>query len=498
MSDKELRPFYSKNQDGKISLSNYDFKLFLEANNYIKSKPNESSSFNLIKKNGIFLEIKDETDIKDFVLEYVEDNDLGVDVFNLMSGRTSIFKRDYLSMIKTEKIDILKDKADTAYLFYLNGVVEVKKDSKQLKSYSDFNMNIWRDQVIKRNYIETDHHNSEFREFVWKISGGFDKTESMNENDKAKYSLAVERYNAFQTAIGYLVHSYNSNATGKAIVLNDEMISDDPNGRSGKSLLSNAIGHLKKVTSLNGKNFSFQGDFPYQSVKTDCQVLVFDDVKRGFMFENLFSVITEGIDITYKGKDTIKLPIEDSPKVLITTNYILKGSGGSHDARKFELELSAFFNSKYTPVDHFGHYLFRDWDDEQWMMFDCYMIECLKKYLRNGLMSYKVISLPIKKLEADITKELFECIKVVEFEEWISANEFYDTYKSCCSKPYLAKTKNAVTTALKKYCEFFNYEYESVTSNNLKKFRIMKKQTPVIKPLSEDDLWDEIENNIGF
>jgi len=120
----ELRPFFSRSQDGKISLSNLDFKKFLEHFQYFKSKPNESSTFNILSKNGIFLEIKDETDIKDFVLEYIEKNDLGVEVFNLMSGRTSIFKRDFLSMIKTEKISILKDTADTSYLFYENGVVK--------------------------------------------------------------------------------------------------------------------------------------------------------------------------------------------------------------------------------------------------------------------------------------------------------------------------------------------------------------------------------------
>ena len=86
---------------------------------------------------------------------------------------------------------------------------------------------------------------------------------------------------------------------------------------------------MKKLQTIDGKQFKFGGDFPYQSVKTDCQILVFDDVKKNFQFENLFSVITEGIDITYKGKDTIKLPIEDSPKIVISTNYVLKGNGDS-------------------------------------------------------------------------------------------------------------------------------------------------------------------------
>lgn len=488
--------FFSKSQDGKVSLSNYDFKIFLEENDFFKHKQNDKSSFDLIRRVGIFLEIKDETDIKDFVLNYTLDTNLGTDVFNLLTGRTSIFKRDFLSMIKTDEIQILKDKKDISYLFYENGIVEVTKDGKELKSYEDYNVNIWRDQVIKRKYVDTDHHDSEFRDFIWKISGGFDKSEATNENDKALYNLAVNRYNSFQSAIGYLIHSYNTNATGKAIVLNDEMISDDPNGRSGKSLLSVAISHMKKLNTLNGKDFDFRGNFPYSSVKPDCQVLVFDDVKRGFLFENLFSVITQGIELEHKGKDKFQIPIEDSPKILITTNYVLKGSGGSHEARKFELELSAFFNATYTPIDYFGHYLFTDWKEKEWVKFDCYMIECLKKYLKFGLIPYNAISLPIKKLKAEISVELFECISSVEFGEWISANDFYDTYTSFVSKRYMAKTKNKVTSYLKMYCDFYEYIYEEVTSNGLKKFKITEKKKPEINRTKDDQLWDEIEGRI--
>lgn len=40
------------------------------------------------------------------------------------------------------------------------------------------------------------------------------------------------------------------------------------------------MGHLKKVQSLDGKLFDFQNKFPYQNVSTDCQILVFDDVKK--------------------------------------------------------------------------------------------------------------------------------------------------------------------------------------------------------------------------
>jgi len=202
---------------------------------------------------------------------------------------------------------------------------------------------------------------------------------------------------------------------------------------------------------------------------------VFDDVNKGFQFEKLFSVITEGIDITYKGENTIKLGISESPKILITTNYTLKGSGGSHDARKFELELSTFFNSSHTPIDFFGHRLFDDWDEKEWARFDSYMMECIKKYLKTGLVPYKAISLPFKKLQLEITKELFECIETVAKNEWINADEFYNLYLSNMQRKFDAKTKNMVTKYIKKYCEFYGLEYESTLSNGIKKFMIKQK-----------------------
>lgn len=472
MNTDNTVPFWVESDNGRVHLDNYEFKEFLEANSFFKNKPNQESSFNIIKKDGIFLKIYDEFDVKDFVLDYILSWQLGKRVYNLMTSKASIFTRNYLSMIKSDTIDVLRDTQDKCYLLYQNGVVEVSKKGSEMKPYSDYGLHIWEDQVIKRNYSDADHHASEYRTFVWLISGGFDLKPDSSDEERQKYATAVERYNTFQSVIGYMLHSYNVSGDNKAIILNDEMISDDPNGRSGKGLFWNALKYLKKVQSLNGKSFKFDAPFPYQSVKTDCQVLVWDDVKKNFDFEQLFSVITEGIEITYKGKDTIKLSIEESPKILITTNYTIKGKGGSHDARKFEVELSTFFNSNYTPIDYFGHKLFDSWNDAEWARFDCYMIECIKKYLTHGLISYKSISLPFKKMQVEISKELFDCLDQVQKNEYINANDFYETYLQMIPKRWNAKTKNAVTIDTKKYCAFYGYEYESSSSNGVKKFII--------------------------
>src|SRR5699024_7206672 len=127
----------------------------------------------------------------------------------------------------------------------------------------------------------------------------------------------------------------------------------------------NSIAMMKNVSKLDAKRFDFNSQFAYQTVETDTQVLVFDDAKKNFNFENLFSLITEGITLEYKGRDAIKLSVEDSPKILISTNYTIKSEGGSFKRRMFEVELSSYFNSNYTPQDEFGCMLFDEWDEAE-------------------------------------------------------------------------------------------------------------------------------------
>lgn len=254
--------FWSRNEKGVYSLNNKRFKEFLEVNDLFKNSPNEGSTFNFIKKEGIFLNIVYEKDIKDFVINWVEENKCDEGVFNLITGNLKFFKREYLSLLKSNPINTIKDTKDECYLFYKNCIVNVNKTGRKILSYTDLNYAVWKDQVINRDYFKTDHHESEYRKFIWKISG---------EKD--------DKYRAFKSVIGYLLHNYKTNSNNKAIVFNDEIISENPNGRSGKGLFWNGLKKLRNVQSLDGKTFDFNKSFPYQNVSTDCQILVFDDVK---------------------------------------------------------------------------------------------------------------------------------------------------------------------------------------------------------------------------
>jgi hypothetical protein len=447
--------FWSVNQDGKYSLNNYKFKKFLESHDYFKNSPNEKSTFDFVRKEGIFLKLVYEKDIKDFVLTWIEDNNADEAVYNLMTGNLKFFKREYLSLIKSKEVTPMRDTADKCYLYYQNCIVEVTKSGRRTISYDDAQQSVWRNQVVNRDYVQADHHKSEYRSFIWKIAG---------EN--------ADKYKSFQSVIGYLMHSYKTNSNNKAIIFNDEIISDSPNGRSGKGLFWNALKKIKNVNSLDGKTFDFNKSFPYQSVSTDCQILVFDDVKKSFNFENLFSVITEGITIEYKGKDSIKLDVTESPKIIITTNYTIKGDSASFIDRMYEVEMSSYFNDRHTPIKEFGHELFNDWDDAEWARFDNYMMECVSIYLREGLIPMTTINLKQRKLIDAIGSEMIMFLDGLERNEYFKTKDLYDKFIVSYPEKRNFITQNKMTSSIKSYCKFHKLTCLNPISGGISKIMI--------------------------
>ena len=125
-----------------------------------------------------------------------------------------------------------------------------------------------------------------------------------------------------------------------------------------KDYLCKVLKQIRKTSILDGKAFDDKKGFPYQTVSLDSQILVWDDVKKGFNFESKFSLVTEGLTIERKNKDAVKLPVEDSPKIVISTNYVIQGDGNSHDRRKHEIEIAQYYGKNLTPFEEFGRQLF--------------------------------------------------------------------------------------------------------------------------------------------
>lgn len=315
-------------------------------------------------------------------------------------------------------LDMLEDTKDQVFFPFLNGVVEISKNGIALKPYSKY---VWKSQIILRIFTEEDQKEIEQFDFFrflqnickGKIEGEPKEGEPKEEEEK---KLDNERFQALRCAIGYLLHDYKRSWNKKAVILSEASLDDDPQGRTGKGLILQAIGKLRKVITIDGRLFRFDSQFCYQNVTLDTKIIFFDDVHPKFDFRKLYSAITEGLSFEKKGKERVNLPVEESPKIALSTNYAIKGNSESDKGRKIEIELLCYYSTKFKPVDEFKRNFFSDeWDGRGWNVFYNVMFGCVKEYFKNDceIPEYKSNVLQEKRLNLEIGKELVDFLDTI-------------------------------------------------------------------------------------
>lgn len=394
--DNKKQTFWTKNDKGTIKIVHVLFKLFLEENGFYKYCPEGSKNYVFVKVTNNLIDHTSEKEIKDFILEHLIDLD-DMSIYNYFADNTRFFKDEFLTLLSSIDVYFIEDTKNSAYLYYKNCAVKITKDEVIPIDYIDLGGYVWKDHVIDRNFNKCSILNCDFQHFVNNIC----KKEE-------------QRVLSMESTLGYLMHGYKNLSYCPAVILNDEVISDNPEGGTGKGLFINALQKMKKVVVIDGKSFAFEKSFAYQLVSADTQILCFDDVKKHFDFERLFSVVTEGLTLEKKNKDAIKIPFAKSPKIAITTNYAIKGAGNSFERRKWELELHQHYSKHYTPLDEFGKLMFGDWDDAEWCVFDNYMIGCLQLYMNRGLIRSHFVNLKVRKLSAATSHEFIEWCGLID------------------------------------------------------------------------------------
>ncbi len=296
-----------------------------------------------LNNNSIFIRINNNVisevtaeHIKDYVLNYIRnsphnltDNSNNKHIYSeLIRGVNVYFGKGVLQCLEAITPDVNADNLDIAYFYFKNCFVKVSKENIELAGYSYLNHLIWQNQILKRDFYFYDEDTSDFEIFLRNICKG----------DELRYKSLI-------SGIGYLLHSYKDPTITKAVIFCDADRSKIPNGRTGKSLVGEAIGKLKNTKNIDGKKFSFNERFAYQGISLDTQVINFNDVAANFDFEKLFSVLTEGITVEEKGRKAFDIPYEKSPKILVTTNYTVIGEGESFKGRMYEVEFNEHYSS---------------------------------------------------------------------------------------------------------------------------------------------------------
>lgn len=462
-------PWYV-NEKGKVGVKTIDYINFLTALgirivNHLGEKEIVVIRDNIIHKIGI-------PDVIQMSAKWLEDN---VDPDNdkvsaddikeawINKGRF-LFDRNSLNFLKEIEFKQKFDTKDESYFYFLNVVAVVTKDNIRALPYSELKWLIWQEQIVNREFTfpieEYKREDVPFAKFIKNIAG---KEE--------------ERERAFISMIGYLLHRYQDPANAKAIMILDE--TDDPDavdGGRGKSLIVKALGFMRPLVLLSGKNFNSSNIFCYQQVNYFTGIVSMDDVNENFRFDKLYNNITDGFTINVKYKPERHIPFEESPKIVITSNHIVKApAGNSTDRRKYEIELSSYYGGHLTVFDDFGHYFFNEWTRKQWDDFTYYMLKCVQSYLSTGLVEAHSATLEQRRIERELGKEFIDFMEV----------ELRRNYNQLHKKRLLLKFSNSefvnkkflpsqrtFTTKIKRYLQFKNIPFRELPLNTKTYFEI--------------------------
>lgn len=315
----------------------------------------------------------------------------------------------FLAMIgEDENMTIQRDTLTTSYFFYQNGFVEVTKDGIELKPYSQLEGKVWRNQILPRNFDPAaDGDKAVFHKYVSNIS---DNWKERFYDQKKNSKRSPERFRIFRQMIGKAMHNYLVGKM-KMVLLTDSKVSLDASGRTGKTLLMKAIGHMlnanphsKCYVEISGKQFDLTNRFKWQKVDLETTCVHINDMPRNFDVEGLFDAISEGIEVEQKNG----APYTVVCNIYGTTNRTIRIEGPSAKDRTEEFENADYYTAGQGPDVEFGHWFFRDWDRAEWAKFDAFMVKCAQLYLQYGLQRPDSINLEIRKMMEQTCEEWVE------------------------------------------------------------------------------------------
>ncbi|MEN7550102.1 hypothetical protein AAG747_19435 [Rapidithrix thailandica] len=369
-----------------------------------------------------------------------------------------IFNATFLENLESFSLPLLRDTKDRAFLPFKNGFVTVTAGQVTFSGYWELKDHyLWKLHVLAKEYRPVqDFTQGHFYRFIKNISNW--------EN---------ERFWAFVSAIGYLLHNYHTPATSQAIVCIDEAVTDQntPQGGTGQGLFLQALQHVRNTLCKDGKKFNENDRFAFQGIHYLTQIFALDDVKKHFDFDRLHSLSNNGWAVEQKYEPEKWIPPEYCPKMVITSNHIPSLEGTTRKRRLFPLEFSDYYSKMIKsgieqPVvkEHGCTFFSHEWNDTEWGLFYNFIIYCIQYYLRNGLQSYEHKNIALNTFKQKVDPSFFEWAMQQAFQAEIKykTQEWYKCFVHLCG--------------------FTNKDYsQRAFSNNVKHFAAYKGWKTVFK-----------------
>lgn len=395
-------------------------------------------------------------EIKDFVMQFsenVEPKKGGKHLRNMLyRGGNRYLGPDSLSNLFFRNLDLHENTSKVQYMYFQSRYWKITEGGVEEKDLAELPGHVWREKIIDfKAYKRPDFFTDVFKideSRTNKMKGlqgyegkwAFDATDEFLKSDFLQFLNNTSNFHQKEnpsisdaldnqqhllsklTAIGYLLHRYRDSGCQKAVICMDGKMTElgDSNGRSGKSLIGEALRNIVPTVYIPGKKRDLEQDrFIWEEVDERTEVVWIDDARANLDFERFFPEITGTFQIEGKGISKYSLPKEKTPKLLITTNHAIKGEGSSFKDRQVMLAFSDYYNENHKPIDDFGTLFFDEWDADQWNRQYNLMATCLSLYFRFGLIPAPDEKLEKRRLRQFMGDAFFDWIEEIYTDPWM-------------------------------------------------------------------------------
>lgn len=326
------------------------------------------------------------------------------------------------------------------------------------------------------------------------------------------------------TWLGYMMKDYKSMADDYGLAILDAIDNEEGGRRKGaagggKSIITKAIKQVKRTLILKAEAEDFcENKHRYENYDGE-KVIVADDMHLKSRIGNMLTDFSEGIEVNPKHKRPRKIPFIESPKIIVTRNYI-DDEGERVDRRLGRMFVFPFFHDnkggrhkvRRRPNDYFGRMLFQDDTEEDKSKLVNLFANCYMANLQYGEINPPMFDMEKFRMINRIGEPLIEFLDTY-FESgenfgYIDRVPFLNKFKEDQNRnmsPYqrttLYSTSQKFKTLVETYCELRGYIFnpEKLITDKANNRIMLKSETQTNKhghPIASEHFYIGLKDGI--
>lgn len=235
-------------------------------------------------------------------------------------------------------------------------------------------------QITKKGYKLVD----DWEGFVWKTSiidhdWRFSKKRSLIQ-DILENAIGKQNWNAIQTAIGYMIHTYIDKEGAQILFCIDKNVGDINEGGNGKDFFRQILAEVRKTVVIPGKSLNLYHQFAFERIEKNTDIMWIEDLGKHVKMEQLYNM-SDGVKVRKMHTE----PFTVSCKVGISLQHLIDIEGSSDERRQIFLIFEDFY-SKHGGIGKY--HKVRNIFGDQWEGWDEYysmMAKAICLYLNEGV-----------------------------------------------------------------------------------------------------------------